>query len=58
MNNEWIYRSKRIVKEHNLANDKDLSHEDWLDCMNLHETSWMLFVTIDYRDSYAFGWPE
>lgn len=58
MNNEWIHCSKLLVEEHKLDDDKCLSHEEWLDYLNLHETSWMLFATIGRRNSYVFGWPE
>lgn len=57
MNNEWIQCSRLSIKEHKLDSDKYLSHENWLDYLNLHETSWMLFVTIEGRNSYKFGWP-
>jgi len=55
MNNDWIYCSREVVKD--LEGKRVCNHEDWLDILNLHETSWMLFVTIDGRASCEFGWP-
>ena len=55
MNNDWIHCSKEVIKD--LEGKRICSHEDWLDILNLHETSWMLFVAIDNRASCVFGWP-
>ena len=54
MNNAWIYCSKAVIDDHRgfLLCD----HERWLDTLNLHEISWMLFATINDRDG-GFGWP-
>lgn len=47
-----------------LANDirthdrSSYDHEDWLDCLNLHETSWILFAWRDRAMKYDFGWPK
>jgi len=57
MNDEWIQRSREAVEHFKRDNKKNLSHEDWLDYLNLHETSWILFVTIEDRVSSDFGWP-
>lgn len=59
MNNRWIEISK-------LSNTTDFAHrartlsnyEIWLDCMNLHETCWMLFAWNEDRTTRNFGWPR
>lgn len=56
MNDEWVQCSKAVVKDFDEHHDH--THEDWLDSLNLHETSWILFVTIDDRVSGNFGWPK
>jgi len=57
MNDSWVRCSKIVAKD--LREDKRIrNHEDWLDCLNLHETSWMLFACTDYDFTYKFGWPD
>ena len=54
MNNEWVRYSDRSAEAVVVVAD----HEDWLDYLNLYETSWMLFVwTRSYGKSRDFGWP-
>ncbi len=58
MNNLWVRVSKQ-------SNTSALSqrmhyfsgHEVWLDSMNLHETSWMLFADKGSHRNESFGWP-
>ena len=54
MNNEWVKYSDR-------SSDDDTffvsDHEDWLDYLNLYETSWMLFVWNSNNEGGNFGWP-
>ncbi len=54
MNNEWVKFSDRSGEAEVFISD----HEDWLDTLNLYETSWMLFVwNRDNSKSGDFGWP-
>jgi len=56
MNDCWVTSSKMVAKD--LREDERIrNHEDWLDCLNLHETSWMLFACTDADIMYKFGWP-
>lgn len=59
MNNLWIKLSKQsntaILSERLCYLD---IHEIWLDSMNLHETSWMLFADEDAHQNESFGWPS
>ena len=58
MNDLWIKLSKQ-------SNTATLSqrlrhldkHEVWLDTLNLHETSWILFADKDPHKNESFGWP-
>ncbi len=59
MNNNWV----RLSKESNTASlSRRLQHLDkhevWLDYMNLHETSWMLFADKVTHQQESFGWPR
>ncbi|KKL17203.1 hypothetical protein LCGC14_2487920 [marine sediment metagenome] len=59
MNDNWVELSKKS----NIATVKERScylsgHEIWLDYMNLHETSWMLFAGKDAHYNECFGWPR
>lgn len=54
MNNEWIKYSDRRIDPDVLVCD----HEDWLDYLNLYETSWILFVWSRNNSMGGdFGWP-
>lgn len=56
MNNNWIRCSKitNVINMNDIAKQtQSYNHEKWLDRLNLHETSWMLFVNRRNR----FGWP-
>jgi len=53
MNNEWVKYSDRSSQVDVFI----LDHEDWLDYLNLYETSWMLFVWNSNNEGGNFGWP-
>ncbi len=54
MNDDWIKYSDRTTNDELLVCD----HEDWLDYLNLYETSWILFVWNKRNlESGNFGWP-
>lgn len=53
MKNYWIEYSNR-------RGDVDLDdydHEDWLDYLNLYETSWILFAGKTIHNNEPSGWP-
>jgi len=60
MNNEWVKYSDRSSEDIVVVTD----HEDWLDYLNLYETSWILFVwtrsnwTGSNSEDGNFGWPS
>lgn len=55
MNNEWVRFSDRSGEAEVFVTD----HEDWLDYLNMYETSWILFVwTRNNREGGKFGWPS
>ena len=55
MNNEWVKYSDRSAEDDVFISD----HEDWLDYLNLYETSWMLFAwNRSNSRSGNFGWPR
>ena len=54
MNDEWIAYSDRSIEPDTIVHD----HEDWLDYLNLYETSWMLFVWTRSNKGLDFGWPS
>ena len=59
MNNEWIKFSE-WVKYSDRSNEEHvfiIDHEDWLDYLNLYETSWMMFVWNSNNADGDFGWP-
>ncbi len=54
MNNAWVKFSDRSKNDIFMVND----HEDWLDYLNMYETSWILFVWNRRNlESDDFGWP-
>ncbi len=58
MNNLWV----RLSKQSNTSTLSDRmrylsGHEIWLDSMNLHETSWILFADENTHQQESFGWP-
>ncbi len=57
MNDSWVKCSK-IVATDRREHQRIRNHEDWLDCLNLHETSWMLFACTDDDIMYKFGWHD
>ena len=53
MKNYWIKYSDRRGN----VNLDDYDHEDWLDYLNLYETSWILFARKTIHNSEPSGWP-
>ena len=58
MNDYWV----KLSKQSNTASFSERlryldKHEIWLDSLNLHETSWILFADQDEHRSEPFGWP-
>ena len=58
MNDSWITCSKMLANDIRTHDQSSYDHEDWLDCLNLHETSWILFAWRDRAMKYDFGWPK
>jgi len=58
MNDFWIKLSKKSntapLPQRLQYLDK---HEVWLDTLNLHETSWILFADKGSHRDESFGWP-
>ena len=59
MNDNWIELSKQSSFASFEERTLYLSnHECWLDTMNLHETSWILFAGQEIHNNEPFGWPR
>lgn len=58
MNDLWIALSKQSNTASVMERAQYFSyHEIWLDSMNLHETSWVLFADKGSHRNESFGWP-
>ena len=59
MNDRWVRLSKETyfatLSQRLQYLDK---HEVWLDALNLHETSWILFADRGSHRDESFGWPR
>lgn len=58
MNDNWVRCSKIVVNNIRTDDQRICDHEDWLDYLNLHETSWLLFAWGDRIHKHDFGWPS